>query len=416
MLAKLKSTYLKFGYNLPLLISFFLPFGINYAVFILIWSICFFSFDNVKQGFKTIFQNNWSFILIGFFILHVIGFFYSENKSAALSAIEIKLCFLAFPVLFFASNYDNIQTKKIIISFVSGCILSSFLCIFRAFYLYLFEDVNAFFYSDFSYFIHPSYMAMYLVFAQLIVILFYKKWLSHLSFLNLKIGFISSILLITIFLCSSKMGLITALLIIPTTLGIQLFFNGYKKTILGLFLALLGGITLTYKLLPTPFDRFKTAISVTTSEEKIDKTDAESTAVRILIWKESIKIIKQHIWLGTSPADANQNLYNAYEENGLTGALAKRLNAHNQFLETFIGTGIIGFLLLLLITLFLIVYSFIKKNYILMLFSILISLNFMVESMLQAQAGFTFFVFFLCILLKYDFKEISKNLIIKNNT
>lgn len=212
------------------------------------------------------------------------------------------------------------------------------------------------------------------------------------------------------------MGLITALLIIPTTLGIQLFFNGYKKTILGLFLALLGGITLTYKLLPTPFDRFKTAISVTTSEEKIDKTDAESTAVRILIWKESIKIIKQHIWLGTSPADANQNLYNAYEENGLTGALDKRLNAHNQFLQTFIGTGIIGFLLILLITLFLIVYSFIKKNYILMLFSILISLNFMVESMLQAQAGFTFFVFFLCILLKYDFKEISKNLIIKNNT
>jgi len=197
---------------------------------------------------------------------------------------------------------------------------------------------------------------------------------------------------------------------------VQLFIKGYKKTILGLFLALLLGITLTYKLLPTPFHRFKTAISVTISAEKIDKTDAESTAVRILIWKESFKIIKQHIWLGTSPADANQNLYNAYEENGLTGALAKRLNAHNQFLQTFIGTGIIGFLLLLLITLFLIVYSFIKKNYILMLFSILIFLNFTVESMLQAQAGFTFFVFFLCILLKYDLKEISKNLIIKTNT
>ena len=416
MLAKLKSTYLKFGYNLPLLISFFLPFGINYAVFIFIWSICFFSFDNVKQGFKTIFQNNWSFILIGFFIIHVIGFFYSENKSEAISAIEIKLCFLAFPVLFFASNYDNTQIKKIIISFVSGCILASFLCVFRAFYLYLFEDVNAFFYSDFSYFIHPSYMAMYLVFAQLIVILFYKKWLSHLSFLNIKIGFISCILFISIFLCSSKMGLITVFLLLPTTFGIQLFIKGYKKTIIGLLLALLVVITITYKILPSPFNRFKTAISVTTSAEKIDKSDAESTAVRILIWKESIKIIKKHIWLGVSPANVNQELLAAYQQNGLTGALAKRLNAHNQFLQTFIGTGIIGFVLLLLITLFLIVYSFIKKNYILMLFSILISLNFMVESMLQAQAGFTFFVFFLCTLLKYDLKEISKNLIIKTNT
>lgn len=416
MLTKLKNTYLKSGYNLPLLIAFFLPFGINYAIFILIWAICFFSFDNVKKGFKDIFKNSWSFILIGFFILHVIGYFYSENKSEAISAIEIKLSFLAFPILFFASKYDNTQVKKIIISFVSGCVLASFLCIFRAFYLYLFNDVNAFFYSDFSYFIHPSYMAMYLVFSQLIVILFYQKWLSHLNFLNIKIGFISCVFLITIFLCSSKMGLITAFILIPTTFGMQLFIKGYKKTILGLLLGLLAGITLTYKLFPSPFERFKTAINVTTSSETIDKSDAESTAVRILIWKESIKIIKKHIWFGTSPANVNKELLVAYQQNGLTGALAKRLNAHNQFLQTFIGTGLIGFVLLLLMTMLLVVYSFIKKNFILLLFSILISLNFMVESMLQAQAGFIFFAFFLCLLLKYDLKEITKNLILKTKT
>ncbi len=43
-----------------------------------------------------------------------------------------------------------------------------------------------------------------------------------------------------------------------------------------------------------------------------------------------------------------------------------------------------------------------------MLFSILISLNFMVESMLQTQAGFTFFTFFLCLILKYNLKEVSE--------
>lgn len=413
MLAKLKHTYLRFGYNLPLLIAFFLPFGINDAIFILIWALCFFLFDNVKQGFKNIFENKWSFILIGFFVLHVIGFFYSQNKTEAISAIEIKLCFLAFPILFFASKYDDIQIKKIIISFVSGCLIASFLCIFRAFYFYLFNDVNAFFYSDFSYFIHPSYMAMYLVFSQLIVILFYQKWLSHLTFLNLKIGFISTVFLITIFLCSSKMGLITAFFLLPTTFGVQLFINGHKKTIIKLLIGLFIGITLTYKLFPSPFQRFKTAISVTASAENINKTDAESTAVRILIWKESVKIIKKHIWFGTSPADVNNELLIAYQQNGLTGAFAKRLNAHNQFLQTFMGTGLIGFVLLLFMTLFLVVYSFIKKNYILMLFSILISLNFMVESMLQSQAGFIFFTFSVCILLKYDLKEITKNLILK---
>jgi O-antigen ligase len=409
MLAKLKHTYLKFGYNLPLLIAFFLPFGLNYAVFILIWSFSFFLFDDVKAGFKVIFKNKWSFIVIGFFFLHVIGYFFSENKSAALSAIEIKLCFLAFPILFFGSHFNNTQVKKIVISYVSGCMLVSFLCIFRACYIYFFEDTNAFFYSDFSYFIHPSYMAMYLVFALLIVMLFYKKWLAHLQLLNLKLGFMAVIFLVTIFLCSSKMGLLTAFILLPTTFSVILYNKGYKKTIIGLVIALLGLATVSYKLFPTPFKRFQTAINVTKSSQTIDKTDAESTAVRILIWKESIKLIQNNFWFGTTAGDVNDKLIESYETEGLLGALAKKLNAHNQFLQTCIGTGFIGFVLLILMTVFLIVYSFIKKNYILMLFSILISLNFMVESMLQTQAGFTFFTLFLCLILKYNLKEVSES-------
>ncbi len=401
MLAKLKNTYLKFGYNLPLLIAFFLPFGINYAIIILIWTICFFSFDDLKIGLKKIVSNKWSYILLGFFLIHLVGYFYSLDKKEALSVIEIKLCFLAFPILFFASNFKTEQIKKIIISFVTGCVLASILCIFRAFFLWIFEDTNAFFYSDFTYFIHPSYMAMYLVFAQLIVLLFYPNWLSHLSYLKFKIGFISLVFLITIFLCSSKMGLITSVLLIPSTFCFILYQNGYHKIIFGLILTLFLGIGVVYKTFPAPFERFKTAINVTSSIETIDKTDAESTAVRVLVWKESIKIIKQNIWIGTSPADANQNLYKAYEQNGLTGALAKKLNAHNQYLQTFIGTGIIGFVLLLIMTFGLIIYSLFKKNYILMLFGILISFNFMVESMLQSQAGFTFFTFFVCLFLQY---------------
>ena len=409
MLAKLKNTYFNFGYNLPLLIAFFLPFGINYAIFILIWAICFFSFDNLNNGLKEIFSNKWSYILLVFFLIHFLGYFYSENKSEALSSIEIKLCFIAFPVLFFASKFNSDQIKKIIISFVTGCILASILCVFRAIFLLIFEDTNAFFYSDFSYFIHPSYMAMYLVLAQLLVLLYYPNWLSHLIYLNIKIGFISLVFLVSIFLCSSKMGLITAVLLIPTTFCFILFKKGYHKIIIGLIITLFLGIGITYKIFPAPFERFKTAINVTSSIEKIDKTDAESTAVRVLIWKEAIKIIKHHLWVGTSPADANESLYKAYEQNGLTGALSKKLNAHNQYLQTFIGTGIFGFVLLLLMTFGLIIYGFIKKNYILMLFSILICFNFMVESMLQSQAGFTFFTFFLCLFLKYNLKDFTIN-------
>jgi O-antigen ligase len=385
-----------------------MPFGINYSVLILIWGICFFSFDKVKDSFRQIFNNKWSYLLYAFFILHILGFFYSDNRIEAVSAIEIKLSFFAFPTLIFSSNFNQTQVKKIIITFVSACILTSICCIFRALYLYVFYKENAFFYSDFSFFLHPSYMAMYLIFSQLIVLLFYTKWLAHLKFLKIKIGFISFVFLLAIFLCSSKMGLITALLLLPSTFFYIIYCKGYHKTILIFIFTFILGIAIAYKFFPSPFQRLKTALKVTSSIQTINKSDAESTAVRILIWKESINIIKENFWLGTSPGDANQALRQAYEKNGLTGALAKKLNAHNQYFQTFIGTGIFGFLLLMIITVFVIVYSFIKKNFILMLFSILISLNFMVESMLQSQAGFIFFTFFLCLLFKYNFKKLNQ--------
>lgn len=409
MFQKLKNSYQQWGYNLPLMISFLLPFGVNYAILIMLWAICFFAFDDVKQGLKKVFTNKWTYVFIGFFFLHAIAYFFSVNKHEALTSIEIKLSFFAFPILIFSSNYSDIQVKKIAITFVTGCILACMICLFRAFYLFYFQDFNAFFYSEFTYFMHPSYFAMYLVLAQLMVMLYYKQWLAHLTNLNFKIGFISCVLLSGIFLASSKMGLASAVLILPTVLLAMFYKKGYKKSIIAFLLSIVVVISVAYKLVPSYFERIKTAISVTSSAEMIDKTATESTAVRILIWEESIKLIKENFLFGTTPGDANDELQKAYHASGMTGASKKNLNAHNQFFQTFIGSGLIGFVLLLIMTLGALVYGLVKRNSLLSLFSALMILNFLVESMLQAQAGFIFFVFFICLFLKYNFSTMSKN-------
>ena len=409
MLTKLRQAYINYGFNFPLLIAFLLPFGINYALFIIAWAASFLAFGDAKKGFAVAFKNKWTYVFISFFLVHAIGYFFSLNKPEALNAIEIKVGFVAFPILLFASNYTETHIKKIVISFVSGCLLATAICLFRASYLYFFENFNAFFYSEFACFMHPSYFAMYLVFAQLIVMLCYPKWLSHLTHLNAKIAFISLMNVIAIFLCSSKMGLISAFLLLPLTQCIILYINGFKKTIVALLLGFIIIVSAAYKLFPTPFQRIQVAFKVTSSAQTIDKTDAESTAVRILIWQESIKLIKQQTVFGTTAGDANDQLIQAYEREGLTGALIKKLNAHNQFLQTFIGTGIIGFCLLLVMTIGALIYGFVKKNYILSLFSVLIIFNFLVESMLQAQAGFIFFAFFFCTLVHYNLSKNSLN-------
>lgn len=407
MFAKARHLYSTAGYSFPYLLTFLLPFGINYAPLLILWTTTYLLFGNPLHGFKQVFRNPWTYALLAFFCLHVAGYWLSVNKAEALTSIEVKLSFFAFPLLIFCVDYEELNIKKIIIAFVSGCLISVIFCVFKASYTYLFEHTNTFFYSDFSYFLHPSYLAMYLVLAQLIVMLYYKKWLAHIAYLDYKIGFMTCIFLTGIFLSSSKMGIISAFVLLPVTFAVILFNRGYKKTIAGLALSLVLGLIIVYKLFPSPFERLQVAFMVTSSSQQIDKTATESTAVRILIWKEAANIIKHNMAFGVTPGDANDHLYKAYEEQGLTGALSKKLNAHNQYLQTFIGSGVLGFMLLCLMTVGTIMIGFLKRNFMLALFSILITLNFLVESMLQTQAGIVFFVFFLCLFLKYNLSTLS---------
>ena len=410
MSGKLKQLYKNYFFFFPLLIALLLPFGINYGIFMIVWFICFFAFGDVKSGMQKVLTNKWFYVFFVFFLWHAIGYFFSVNKEEAISGIEIKLPFLFFPLLIFSHHFNNLDIRKIVISFVSGCFIASSFCLFRAFYLFYSEHINSFFYSDFTYFLHPSYFAMYLIFAQLIVILYYKKWLAHLKNLNFKIGFISIIFVSCIFLASSKMGLIVGLIVLPSALFVILYQMGQKKIIASVIFILILVVSLSYKLFPTPFERFKKAFEVTTSSQTIDLTDAESTAVRILIWKESIEIVKDHFLVGTTVGDAKDALFQSYQKKGITGAIAKKLNAHNQYLQTFIGTGLFGFILLVLMTVGIIIYGFLKKNFLLSLFGIVLTLNFLVESMLQAQAGFIFFTFFICLLLDNNLNKTTNHL------
>jgi O-antigen ligase len=126
-----------------------------------------------------------------------------------------------------------------------------------------------------------------------------------------------------------------------------------------------------------------------------DKAATESTAVRMLIWKEARAVISEHPLLGVSPGDANDALYERYRLNGLTGAYEKKLNAHNQYLQTGVGLGLVG--LASLCSLFAIP-LFMRPRRLLVFFLLIIAVNFLTESMLQTMAGCIFFGYFYAVL------------------
>jgi len=257
---------------------------------------------------------------------------------------------------------------------------------------------NEFFYSLFSVLIHAGYFSMYMLFCILIVVFVYPRWFGRDKWVSVISYFLIFAFLTGIFLCASKIGYIAAVVILIIAPVIRFRHKLNLKIFSVSLVILLTVFFILLKAFPKPFERLNNVFT-TLSAENIDKTSGESTAVRLLIWHESVEIIKSNFWTGVGTGDANDVLQNRYKENGLTGALEHNLNTHNQFFQTTIALGAAGLLVLLVLTVGVLIYALINNQTLLILFSLIIILNFLVESMLQTQSGNLFFVGFLGILL-----------------
>jgi O-antigen ligase len=385
----------RFFYFFPVLFCFALPFGsLVLSLIIILWGIasCFnLEKKNLQEGFKN--KNLW--LLFLFFIVTSLSAMFSQNKAEALFSVENKLSFVFLPYYFYCFKWPSQVLKKCLMAFVSGCFFACVYLITRATNHYFNGEPEYFFYTLFSDFIHASYFAMYLVLAIAIVFLYYPGWFkAQRQYLYISTFFIT-LFVITIFLCSSKLGIISLFVTAPI-----LFYFKWKellsfKRVMALVLTLFLLGFLAIQIFPDSLSRLQSITQF--SLEDIDKTSSESTAVRVLIWEQCLILIKEHFIFGVTVGDANDALYKAYEREGLTGALSHTLNAHNQYFQTFIGLGVFGFILLLLMTVGQLIKAIYHKKILLLVFSLLIVLNFLVESMLQRADGILFYVFFYCL-------------------
>jgi len=386
------STSKKLFYFFPVLFCFCLPFGsLLLSIIIFCWTLC--SFFVIERAYllKGL-KNPKSWWMYAFFIATLLSALFSENKSEMLFSLEVKMTFVIFPYLLFCFHWPADILKRCLISFVSGCFFASVFLLGRALLYSLDGHPEYFFYTRFSEFLHASYFSMYLMFAIVIVVLYYPNWFKLQRSVIASSYFFVAIFITTIFLCSSKLGIVSALIVGPFLLFYKLR-NGIRplNLVVGI-LVLITAIIISLNVFPEPLNRIKTLTEL--SPDKIDKNAVESSAVRLLIWEQSFKLISENLVFGVGVADANDELYEKYSENGLTGAFKHKLNAHNQYLQTFIGMGLLGFFILFRLTIWPMFAALREKKIVLFLFLFLTVINFLVESMLQTSAGVLFFAFF----------------------
>lgn len=373
-------------------ISFFVAFKFLLPVFIILLTLNWMMEGRFKEKFASLADKKTVLLFISLYFLYVIGMTYSKNLSYGWADLQTKFSLLLFPLLLSNFSFTQQELKKIMYSLLSGVVLASFILLMRAFYFYFTQHLNYFFYIDFSYWAHPSYFGMSVNLALLFLLVGKDLVFSPTTKLLLLL-----FLTLIIVLLSSKLALICTLILF-FSYGCNRIIRS-KKYKLG-FAALLifvSVIVLLFTQVPELESRIHNSIDAL-SADKIDITSSESNTVRILVWKAASQAFVESGPLGFGAGDVKDELFSRYAINGFTGALEHKLNAHNQFLQTGIALGWIGFLLLLL-TIFLPVYNSWKQNNFLFVgFSVMIVINLLTESMLEAEAGVIFIAFFQSLL------------------
>jgi O-antigen ligase len=392
--------YERINYYSLLLISFSLPFGVLFCSYsIAVFVINQILFGDIFDLLKASLKNKLVWLFIGFYFLHLAGLLFTDNFQNGVFDLEKKVALFIFPLLLFPVKIKPEQIASILLSFVTGCFILSLVFLGNATYNYLTTGNWEHFILDYlsnGTGIHRVYASAYLLFS--VYILVYIRKTKYFTFRHsgLLFNILSIHFIILIFLLASRTVVficITSFIVfrIYTILETKKVLTNLVK--LSLFILLSGSFLI-----------FNSRINDIMSQvyTDLDKGNSEMNHTgpnqRIEIWKAAGAIIKENIF-GVGTGDTEDALYKQYAVNNFKWGMEYKLNAHNQYLQTFIGLGLIGLLALLATFLFPAFIALRKRYYLLLGFIVLFSAACLTESMLCTQKGVVFFAFFNSLLL-----------------
>jgi len=377
------------------LVAFSIPvlkLGLQIPILILILVWVFTPKQNLKQVLWPI------LVFSGIYIFHAIGLLYSSNLDAGLTDMVQKLSLLLFPIIVgTAQPMDREDYRNTMGAFVLGTITATIIGYFSSWMTYRTTgDIEAFYMSEFSPVHHPSYLAMYMNMA--IFILIYNTYKRELSRGIEFLYWLGAVFLaISLVFPASKMGLLTCVILV-----MSMVFVASKLKMLfsrqSLFLVLTSLFFVMFYINdPIAKTRVDRAISVTRerAEKNLDpeRSQTESSTARLLVWGVALDEIQENP-LGVGTGDTKEVLIEEYENRGYKEIAAKELNPHNTYLELALEVGVIALIWFVFSLLFPVRMILIDQNWIYGFFILNVSLNFMVESMLEGQSGVVFFAFF----------------------
>lgn len=332
-------------------------------------------------------------------LINIYGFFISYNKGHALSYFDCHLWFFVAPVTLLTYRQELLDSKRIrkifgIFTASTTAHIATLFCI--AFVHFLQTGKNYyFFYESFSILLHPTYISMYATMAFFTTLQFLYRHKSTLK-KGHRIALLAILALQTAgIVCLSSKAAILVFIILGTVWGFYLL-ESFKKRIIGGTILLTTAIILFFLLKHSEayvFQRFENTFQQIMVDDQ-NHSGHNSTQIRLATWKSSWEVSRDNFPWGVGTGDVNDELGLHAIQHNYKNLIGKHFNAHNQYLQNTLSTGVFGLGILLVYCLFPLGYSIRKKDILYSTFSVMIILNILVESMFEVRAGVDFIALF----------------------
>jgi O-antigen ligase len=413
----------KINYWTLLFFVFFLPLSESKLPPIMaFWLLTWLLEGDFKNRFKD-FDHKYMFtVLCIYFFLTFIFAFRATDNSYGLFHVQHKLSLIFYPLVFLGSNQMvKKNLNKVLFAFVLGNLVAIFYDVaialisnttfengsyFIKYWVYpghekeLFWNLvslrcNAFSYCYVSVLKHPTYFSIYLTFSICILIYLMKEKFLKKIWVKIAFACLIAFFIFFIYLLQSRSGIISLVLVGIIIASIEMYKIVKRKRL---------AFTISLALLLFIFFIFHSRINTAIGKFYNTSMDNEAMALsdpdsRLQSWYASIQVIKENFWLGTGSANLADELEKKYRQLGFNGAASEKLNCHNQYLESFAGLGVFGFLSLIFILCYSLIISIKNKNYLLFFLFFLLAFNFLFESMLNRMAGVLFMMLFISIFI-----------------
>ncbi len=361
-----------------------------------------------KKHFINRFKRKTSvWLLIGLYLLHVLGLLLSTKKGIDFGKIDTQLLLLLIPLVYLTLDLKLEQIIKVKNVYVVSCIIFCILALTTLSYNLIVNyehrmDYN--FIQTSMYHYHYPYDVLYLNIAY--ILLLFNSYFDRFKLIS------SILVFIVILLSGTRMGLIIFVLITMVYLIINFKQFANLKSLLGLLSVIILSIVIIQnsRYVNDKFFDSLSKIGFNTQQYVSDIGEKyHKVALRQKLWnsaKEAFNDNPNKI-LGYGSQGSREILNTIYEKKGYN---LNGMNSHNQYLTTTLNNGILGLLFLATIFLTGLILSYRIKSIQNTLSILIIAIAFTTESMLERQKGVTIFAVFITIIfLEFYLKKRPKD-------